>query len=330
MTFKALITEKTDDGYQSRVGDKNLEDLPEGDVLVRVAWSSLNYKDALSASGNKGVTRSFPHTPGIDAAGVVGEAGDGPFSVGDAVICTGYDLGMNTSGGYGDYIRVPAEWLAPLPAGLSARDAMVLGTAGLTAALCVEALIDTGLQPEQGEVLVTGATGGVGSVAVSILSNLGFKVVAATGKQDAHDWLRDLGAADIIGRDALLEGIEKPVLKPRWAGVVDCVGGDILVNALKSLQYGGSAACCGLTASPKLENATVFPFILRGVNLLGVDSVELPCEVKQQMWQLLASDWRPALDKLESREVTREQLPDCFTEILAGKLRGRVVVKINP
>ena len=286
MTFKALITEKTDDGYQSRVGDKNLEDLPEGDVLVRVAWSSLNYKDALSASGNKGVTRSFPHTPGIDAAGVVEEAGEGPFSVGDAVICTGYDLGMNTSGGYGDYIRVPAEWLAPLPAGLSAREAMVLGTAGLTAALCVEALIDTGLQPEQGEVLVTGATGGVGSVAVSILSNLGFKVVAATGKQDAHDWLRDLGAADIIGRDALLEGIEKPVLKPRWAGVVDCVGGDILVNALKSLQYGGSAACCGLTASPKLENATVFPFILRGVNLLGVDSVELPCEVKQQMWQV--------------------------------------------
>ena len=158
MTFKALITEKTDDGYRSRVGDKNLEELPEGDVLVRVAWSSLNYKDALSASGNKGVTRSFPHTPGIDAAGVVEEAGDGPFSVGDAVICTGYDLGMNTSGGYGDYIRVPAEWLAPLPAGLSARDAMVLGTAGLTAALCVEALIDTGLQPEQGEVLVTGAT----------------------------------------------------------------------------------------------------------------------------------------------------------------------------
>ena len=205
MTFKALITEKTDDGYRSRVGDKHLEELPEGDVLVRVAWSSLNYKDALSASGNKGVTRSFPHTPGIDAAGVVEEAGDGPFSVGDAVICTGYDLGMNTSGGYGDYIRVPAEWLAPLPAGLSARDAMVLGTAGLTAALCVEALIDTGLQPEQGEVLVTGATGGVGSVAVSILSKLGFKVVAATGKQDAHDWLRDLGAADIIGRDALLE-----------------------------------------------------------------------------------------------------------------------------
>ena len=172
MTFKALITEKTEQGYQSRVGDKHLEDLPEGDVLVRVAWSSLNFKDALSASGNKGVTRSFPHTPGIDAAGVVEEAGDGPFSVGDAVICTGYDLGMNTSGGYGDYIRVPAEWLAPLPAGLSVRDAMVLGTAGLTAALCVEALIDTGLQPEQGEVLVTGATGGVGSVAVSILSKL--------------------------------------------------------------------------------------------------------------------------------------------------------------
>ena len=217
MTFKALITEKTDDGYQSRVGDKNLEDLPEGDVLVRVAWSSLNYKDALSASGNKGVTRSFPHTPGIDAAGVVEEAGDGPFSVGDAVICTGYDLGMNTSGGYGDYIRVPAEWLAPLPAGLSARDAMVLGTAGLTAALCVEALIDTGLQPEQGEVLVTGATGGVGNVAVSILSNRASRWWPPPANRTPTTGCV-ISAPPTSSADALLEGIEKPVLKPRWPG----------------------------------------------------------------------------------------------------------------
>ena len=328
MGFKALITEKTDDGYRSHVGERELTDLPEGEVLVRVAWSSLNFKDALSASGNKGVTRSFPHTPGIDAVGVVEEAGAGPFSPGDAVICTGYDLGMNTAGGYGDYIRVPAEWLAPLPADLSPRDAMLLGTAGLTAALCVEALLDTGLQPEQGEVLVTGATGGVGSTAVSILSRLGFTVVAVTGKADAHDWLRELGAADILDRDALLEGLDKPLLKPRWAGVVDCVGGDALVSALKGLKYGCSAACCGLAGSPKLENATVFPFILRGVNLLGVDSVELPCEVKQQMWQLLASDWRPELAKLEAAEVTRDQLPDWFGHILKGGVRGRVVVKV--
>ena len=328
MTFQALITEKTDDGYVSRLGERELGDLPDGEVRVRVQWSSLNYKDALSASGNKGVTRSYPHTPGIDAVGVVEEAGDGPFSPGDAVICTGYDLGMNTPGGYGDYIRVPAEWLAPLPAALSPRDAMVLGTAGLTAALCVEALLDTGLQPEQGEVLVTGATGGVGSTAVSILSRLGFQVVAVTGKQDAHDWLRDLGATDILDRAALTEGLDKPLLKPRWAGVVDCVGGDTLVSALKGLQYGCSAACCGLAGSPKLENATVFPFILRGVNLLGVDSVELPCEVKQQMWQLLAADWRPDLARLEAAEVDRSQLPEWFGRILQGGVRGRVVVKV--
>ncbi|MFP1684348.1 YhdH/YhfP family quinone oxidoreductase [Alloalcanivorax sp. C16-1] len=328
MTFQALITEKTDDGYVSRVGERELGDLPDGEVLIRVHWSSLNYKDALSASGNKGVTRAYPHTPGIDAVGVVEEAGDGPFSPGDGVICTGYDLGMNTAGGYGDYIRVPAEWLAPLPAGLAPRDAMVLGTAGLTAALCVEALLDTGLQPEQGEVLVTGATGGVGSTAVSILSRLGFQVVAVTGKQDAHDWLRELGATDILDRAALGEGQDKPLLKPRWAGVVDCVGGDMLVSALKGLQYGCSAACCGLAGSPKLENATVLPFILRGVNLLGVDSVELPCEVKQQMWQLLAGDWRPDLARLEAAEVGRSQLPDWFGRILKGGVRGRVVVKV--
>ncbi|MCH2558540.1 MAG: YhdH/YhfP family quinone oxidoreductase [Alcanivorax sp.] len=328
MTFQALITEKTDDGYVSRVGERELGDLPDGEVRVRVHWSSLNYKDALSASGNKGVTRSYPHTPGIDAVGVVEEAGDGPFSPGDTVICTGYDLGMNTAGGYGDYIRVPAEWLAPLPAGLAPRDAMVLGTAGLTAALCVEALLDTGLQPEQGEVLVTGATGGVGSTAVSILSRLGFQVVAVTGKEDAHDWLRQLGATNILDRAALSEGQDKPLLKPRWAGVVDCVGGDMLVSALKGLQYGCSAACCGLAGSPKLENATVLPFILRGVNLLGVDSVELPCEVKQQMWQLLAADWRPDLAALEAAEVDRSQLPDWFGRILKGGVRGRVVVKV--
>ncbi|ASK33933.1 oxidoreductase [Alcanivorax sp. N3-2A] len=328
MAFKALITDKTDSGYQSHIGERNLEDLPEGEVLVKVAYSSLNYKDALSASGNKGVTRSFPHTPGIDAVGVVEQAANGPFSVGDAVICTGYDLGMNTAGGYGDYIRVPAEWLVPLPRGLQPRDAMVLGTAGLTAALCVEALLDTGLQPDQGEILVTGATGGVGSTAVSILSRLGFQVVAVTGKAEAHDWLRELGASDIIGREALLGGTEKPMLKPRWAGAVDCVGGDTLVGALKSLKYGCSAACCGLAGSPSLANLSVFPFILRGVNLLGVDSVELPCEVKQQMWQLLASDWTPDLKTLEAAEVARADLPQWFERILAGGVRGRVVVKV--
>jgi len=328
MTFKALITEKTDDGYQSRVGDKNLEDLPEGDVLVRVAWSSLNYKDALSASGNKGVTRQFPHTPGIDAVGVVEETSDGPFSVGDAVICTGYDLGMNTDGGYGQYIRVPAEWLVPLPEGLAPRDAMVLGTAGLTAALCVESLLDTGLNPDQGPVLVTGATGGVGSITVAILAKLGFSVSAVSGKQASHQWLQSLGASEVIDRDRFLENTGKPMLKEQWAGAVDCAGGDMLTTALKSLKYGGSAACCGLAASPKLE-MTVLPFILRGVNLLGVDSVELPCEIKQQMWQLLADEWMPAdLALLEADEVALDGVNAWVEKILQGGVQGRVVVRL--
>ncbi len=327
MSFKALITEQTDDGYSSRLGEREIEDLPAGEVLVKVHWSSLNFKDALSASGNKGVTRQFPHTPGIDAVGVVEQAESGPFKPGDTVICTGYDLGMNTAGGYGDYIRVPAGWLVALPDGLAARDAMVLGTAGLTGALCVNALLEAGLKAEQGEVLVTGATGGVGSTAVSILSRLGFQVVAVTGKEDAHDWLRQLGAQEIIGRDALAAG-KGPMGKARWAGVVDCVGGEMLVNALKTLQYGCNAACCGLAGSPSLDGLTVFPFILRGVGLLGVDSVELPLETKQRVWQRLASDWQPDLATLEGAEVTREQLPEWFERILAGGVRGRVVVKV--
>lgn len=328
--FKALQTEKTEQGFHTSMVERDLADLGSNGVLVRVQWSSLNFKDALSASGNKGVTRHFPHTPGIDAVGVVEDTDDGPFSQGDAVICTGYDLGMDTDGGYGDYIRVPAEWLVRLPAGLPPRDAMLLGTAGLTAALSVESLIDTGLQPEQGKVLVTGATGGVGSIAVAILAKLGFEPVAVTGKQDAEAWLKNLGAVDVISREQVLEGADKPLLKPRWHGAVDCVGGEMLAAALKSVHYGASVTCCGLAASPKLD-MTVLPFILRGVNLLGVDSVELPVEVKQQMWQLLADEWcPPSLDALQCQQVSRDELVPWFQRILDGGVRGRVVVAVNP
>ncbi|MED5431459.1 MAG: YhdH/YhfP family quinone oxidoreductase [Pseudomonadota bacterium] len=328
MSFQALLTRETDDGYITELEARELSDLDSDGVLVRVHWSSLNYKDALSATGNKGVTRRFPHTPGIDAVGVVEETADGPFSVGDTVICTGYDLGMNTDGGYGQYIRVPAEWLVPLPEGLTPRDAMVLGTAGLTAALSVEALLDTGLNPDQGTVLVTGATGGVGSISVAILAKLGFTVAAVSGKADAHDWLKSLGASEVISRERFLENAAKPMLKEQWAAAVDCAGGDMLTTALKSLKYGGSAACCGLAASPKLE-MSVFPFILRGVNLLGVDSVELPCEIKQQMWQLLADEWMPSdLSLLEAAEVGLDQVNDWIGKILNGGVRGRVVVRL--
>ncbi len=328
MTFQALQTREVDGGYQNDLIERELSELGSGGVLVRVQWSSLNYKDALSATGNKGVTRHFPHTPGIDAVGVVEEAGDGPFSQGDAVICTGYDLGMNTDGGFAEYIRVPAEWLVPLPEGLSARDAMVLGTAGLTAALCVESLLDTGVNPDQGPVLVTGATGGVGSVSVAILSKLGFNVAAVSGKADAVDWLKGLGAAQVISRDEYMENAGKPMLKEQWAGAIDCVGGDALTTALKSVKYGGSVAACGLAGSPDL-NMTVFPFILRSVNLLGVDSVELPVEIKQQMWQLLADEWIPRdMAQLEAAEIGLDEVNDWVAKILKGGVRGRVVVRL--
>lgn len=326
--FNALRTSPSGDGFSTDFVARSVSDLPPGDVLIRVSWSSLNYKDALSAMGRPGVTRQYPHTPGIDAAGTVVEATDGLWQPGDPVIVTGYDLGMNTDGGYSEYIRVPADWLVRLPDGLSLRDAMLLGTAGLTAALCIESLLDTGLSTEQGEVLVTGASGGVGAIAVALLSQLGFSVTAVTGKADAADWLRGLGASSIVEREALLNGSERPLLKPRWAGVVDTVGGEMLVNALKSLNYGASAACCGMAASAQL-NATVFPFILRGINLLGIDSVELPLDIKQQVWDILASEWRLAkLPALLAAEVPLVELPGWFPRILAGEVRGRVLVRV--
>ena len=327
--FKALVTEQTDEGFRTTLKERSLDDLPAGDVVVRVHWSSLNYKDALSATGNRGVTRQYPHTPGIDAAGEVVSASGGPWQPGDQVLVTGYDLGMNTDGGYGELIRVPADWLIRIPQSLDARTAMLYGTAGLTAALCVETLLDTGIEPEQGQVLVTGASGGVGSLSVALLTQLGFEVVAGTGSADAADWLRQLGAVEIIDRQSLAEGTAKPMLKPRWAGVVDSVGGDILFNAIKSLQYGGSAVCCGLAGSTELQG-TVLPFILRGVNLLGVDSVELPLEIKDQMWNLLATDWAiEQRDALLAAEVPLAELPDWFERILAGQVRGRVLVKVS-
>lgn len=327
-SFLALRSEKTADGQQLAVQTQALEQLPAGDVLVEVHWSSLNYKDALSATGRPGVTRQYPHTPGIDAAGVVLEAAEGPFQPGDQVIVTGYDLGMNTAGGYGQRIRVPGDWLVRLPQNFTLRDSMVWGTAGLTAALCVQALLDAGLSPEAGEVLVTGASGGVGSVAVALLSRLGFTVIAASGKNDARDWLLTLGAQRVISREEILTPPEKPLVAPRWAGAVDTVGGDILAGVLKSVRYGGSVACCGLARSAVLET-TVLPFILRGINLLGVDSVELPITEKQRMWEVIASDWLIALGPLLTAEVSLAELTPWFEQILAGQVRGRVLVKVS-
>lgn len=326
--FKALLVSAEGEAFVPRVVERDTAELPAGDVLIRVQYSSLNYKDALSASGNRGVTRSFPHTPGIDAAGVVVESAVGEFAVGDEVIVTGYDLGMNTAGGFGQYIRVPAAWVIKRPAGLSLREAMLLGTAGLTAGLCVDKLEQAGLTPAAGQVLVTGATGGVGSIAVALLARLGYSVAASTGKAEQGEFLRQLGAQQIVPRSELQDGIDKPMLKERWAAAVDTVGGDILFNVVKSLRYGASVACCGLTAGVGFK-ANVMPFILRGVNLLGVDSVELPLVVKASMWDKLSVQWKLGnLDSL-AEEISLEQLPKAIEQILAGKMVGRVLVNLG-
>ncbi|RJG09249.1 acryloyl-CoA reductase [Pseudomonas cavernicola] len=327
--FKALLVSEGAAGvFEQKVVERDTSELPAGELLIRVQYSSLNYKDALSASGNRGVTRSYPHTPGIDAAGVVAESSVAEFSIGDEVIITGYDLGMNTSGGFAQYIRVPAAWAIKRPKGLSLREAMVLGTAGLTAALCVDKLEQAGLNADAGPILVTGATGGVGSVAVALLSSLGYKVAASTGKVGQGEFLKGLGAEQIVERDALQAGTDKPMLKEQWAGAVDTVGGDILFNVVKSLQYGASVACCGLTAGVAFKGS-VLPFILRGVNLLGVDSVELPLVVKASMWDRLSVQWKLGnLDALV-HEVSLEQLPEAIQQILAGKLVGRVLVSLG-
>ncbi len=327
-TFKAMVVEEADKKtYTREIKERTISDLPDGDVLVRVHYSSLNYKDALSAVGNKGVTRSFPHTPGIDAAGVVEESKDSAFKPGDEVIVTSYDLGMNTDGGFGQYIRVPAGWVVPLPAGLSLRESMIYGTAGFTAGLSVAAVAHT-VSPDQGDILVTGATGGVGSLAVGILSKIGYKVTAVSGKSDAEEFLKKLGAKEIIGREEAADDGGKPMLKGRWAGAVDTVGGDILATTLKSTDMDGTVTCCGLVASPDLP-INVFPFILRGVTLVGIDSQNCPMDRRLDIWERLAGEWK--LDQLEdmTRETDLENLTGEIDTILRGGQKGRVVVNLK-
>ena len=324
-TFKALLVEKTDAGFTRSVVDRTIDDLPKEDVLIDVRYSSLNYKDGLSATGNPGVTRKFPHTPGIDAAGIVLESKHPDFEAGDEVVAIGFDLGMNTPGGFGERIRVPGGWVVPLPSGMSLEESMILGTAGFTAALCIHKLEGAGMAPGNGPILVTGATGGVGSVAVMLLARLGYEVAAVTGKESQHEYLKGIGASIILSREDAREGADRPMGKETWGGVVDTVGGEILFNAVKSLRYGMSLAACGLVDSPAIP-ATVLPFILRHVNLLGVDSVELPLEQKAEIWRKLAGPWQlPELGTLK-QTLTLEELSPAIDRILAGEMVGRGVL----
>jgi len=326
-TFRALVVEENGDNkYLRRITTRTTAALPAGEVLVRVHYSSLNYKDALSASGNRGVTRRYPHTPGIDAAGVVVESLQSELQPGTPVIVSCYDLGMNTPGGFGGYIRVPAAWVLPCPEKLTLKESMIYGTAGFTAALSVERLLNQGLHPDLGRVLVTGATGGVGSMAVALLARQGYSITAVSGKADQHDFLYSLGAERIISRQAAIDAKNRALLKEQWAGVVDTVGGPILATAIKSTKYGGAVTCCGNVADPNLE-LTVYPFILRGVALLGIDAAKCDMALRRLIWAKLAGPWK--LDQLAglAETISLTELDHAIDEMLQGRIRGRIVVR---
>jgi putative YhdH/YhfP family quinone oxidoreductase len=327
--FRALVAEQDGDDVRRSLRELQPSDLPEGDVTVRVGWSSVNYKDALAVSPKGRVAKGYPLVPGIDLAGEVIEGG-GELRAGSPVIVHGYDLGVGHHGGYAEVARVPADWVVPLPDGMSPREAMALGTAGFTAALSVVRLEEHGLSPDDAgaPVLVLGATGGVGSTAVAILAARGYEVHAATGKADEADFLRSLGASQILSREETSAEAERPMEKQLWAGVVDSVGGAATAFALRTTRYGGAVALSGLTGGTDLET-TVFPFILRAVSLLGIDSVHTPMDVRRSVWERLAGDLKPrGLADQITREISLDDVDPLLDEVLAGKARGRTVVRV--
>lgn len=327
-TYKALVADKTNNnGMHLSVQSLSTLNLPDHDVLVQVHYSSLNYKDALSASGSPGITKSYPHTPGIDAAGVVAWSKDSRYSKGDNVIVTSYDLGQNTPGGFGEYIAVPGDWIVPLPKTLSLKESMILGTAGFTAAYGVKKIVDQEVAPDDGEVLVTGATGGVGSLAVAILSKIGYKVVAVTGKQNQISFLKKMGAAEVIDRTSATDTSDSPMLSSRWIAVIDTVGGKMLDAVLRQTAHNGVVACCGNILGGRLETS-IYPFILRGISLMGIDSGNCLMSDRAEIWKQLSTEWKPAELDTFHRESTLTNLPAEIEKMLEGQQTGRVLV--NP
>ncbi len=326
--FKAFLVTKNERGkFSSAIVERKISDLPEGDVLIKVAYSSLNYKDALSATGVYGVTKNYPHVPGIDAAGYVVSSHNSNFTKDDPVIVTGYELGSNHDGGYSEYIRVPEEWVVPLPENMELKESMIIGTAGFTAAISVQTILQNGLSPDTSEMVVTGASGGVGSFAVAILAKLGFRVVASTGKKQAHNYLKSLGAHKVIGRSELIEQSDSPLLPAKWTGGVDTVGGQTLATLIKSTKNQGCIAACGVVGGNKLP-LTVYPFILRGVRLLGIDSAHWPMPLRLNAWYKLATEWK--IENLDTiaQEIHLKDLNNYVSKILAGEVSGRIVIKL--
>ena len=326
--FRAFVVNKTDDRFTAQVQQLTQADLPAGEILVRVAYSSVNYKDALACIPDGRIVRSYPFVPGIDLSGTVVESSDSRFHEGDKVIATSYDLGVSHYGGFSEYARIKADWVVPLPNGLSLKEAMAFGTAGFEAALALHQLEKMGLTPQSGPVLVTGATGGVGSMAVSMLAKRGYTIAASTGKQSEHTYLKELGANDILSREEVSAESNRPLEKERWAGSVDTVGGTTLAYLIRTTKYSGSIAACGLTGGSTV-NTTVFPFILRGVNVLGIDSVFCPMDLRRELWQHMATDLKPSQLTSMIHEVTLDDLPQVTSSLLKGSVRGRTVVKLN-
>lgn len=328
-TFRCYYVERSADGaISASVTRRPTGELPPGNVVLRAAWTSLNYKDALAATGHMGVNRVFPHIPGVDAAGTVVESQSPEFAPGDRVLVTGYDMGANRWGGFSELVRVPHDWIVPLPAELDLFDSMVLGTAGLTAALSVDALRRHDVAPDRGEVVVTGASGGVGSMAVGILARLGYRVVAVSGKPSAKPLLAQLGAAEVLPREAVDDRSGKPLLSGRWAGAVDTVGGNTLSTLLRTTRHAGCVTACGLVGGNDLP-VTVYPFILRGVTLAGIDAAQTPLAYRRQLWQNLAGPWRPSYPTTMVHTVRLDEVAQPIAEILAGAVAGRIVVDLG-
>lgn len=327
-TFRCFWVERDAKGEpRGAIVRRSRSDLPVGDVLIRVQYSSLNYKDALAATGHSGVVRQLPHIPGVDAAGIVVESRSADVAIGAEVLVTGHELGAGRFGGWSEYVQVPADWVVARPAGLSLREAMIHGTAGFTAAQCVMALEHHGILPESGEVIVTGATGGVGSLAVLLLARLGYSVVAVTGKADQHDRLRAWGATRVLSRQEVDVDPGKPLLAACWAGAVDTVGGNTLATLLRQCKHRGCVTACGLVGGANLA-MTVYPFLLRGVTLCGIDSAACPREPRLEIWRRLAGPWK--LENLDSLAtiVSLEELPQQVARILRGEIVGRVLVNV--
>ncbi|WP_169567844.1 MDR family oxidoreductase [Sneathiella limimaris] len=325
--MKAILITKDDDKYEAKLTEVDEQDLPEGDVKIKVDYSTLNYKDGLAITGASPVVRKFPMIPGIDVAGVVEESSHADYKAGDKVVLNGWGVGEVHWGGLAEKIRLNGDWLVPLPEKFSAKQAMAIGTAGYTAMLCVMALEDQGVTPDKGDILVTGAVGGVGSVAVSLLAKLGYRVVASTGRPEEEDYLKSLGTAEIINRAELSEK-GRPLGKEQWAGAVDTVGSHTLANVCAGIKYGGAVAACGLAQGFDLP-ATVMPFILRGVILNGVDSVMCPKEKRLKAWARLAKDLDMSHIDLITKEITLEEAIPTAKSLLEGKVKGRVVVNVN-